>query len=221
MTDFSAHWHRRHDVDPVIQASNEVRNRGQERPHDYVYLVDLDDGAVLDELMHVVDALDSLEGVEGVSRAWLHATVKMLGFVVSNPTDEDEVSAETAERLAIEAADAVADIGQFEVRLPRLNVFPSVVFCEVHDDGRLAEIHERLLGLEGMPAYQYDGDGYTPHVSLAHFETEVGFERAVAWTESNRELDAGTVTVDAFELVDIDLREGFSTFETVRRYELG
>ncbi|SDM37299.1 2'-5' RNA ligase [Halogranum gelatinilyticum] len=222
MTDsFAAHWERRHAADPVLQEFDDVRDRGRERPHDYVFLVDIEDETVLDALGAAADALDDLDGVEGASREYLHATVKMLGFVVSDPTGEDEVSRETAARLAAEASDAVDDIDPFELRLPRLNVFPSVVFCEVHDDGVLGAVHDRLLGLDGMPRYRYDGDDYTPHVSLAHFDTEAGFRRAVEWTEANRKVDAGRVIVDAFKLVDIDLREAYPTFETVERYELG
>jgi hypothetical protein len=43
MADFSAHWNRRHDVEPVLQEFDEVRERGKTRPHDYVILVDLSD----------------------------------------------------------------------------------------------------------------------------------------------------------------------------------
>jgi 2'-5' RNA ligase len=132
----------------------------------------------------------------------------------------DEVSAITAEAIANQAADAISKIEPFSVCLPRLNIYPSVVFCEVHNEGQLETLHRNLMELPEVPEFQHDGDGYGPHITLAQFQGTSDFADLLQWMEHNREVSVGSAQIEAISLVEVNPHAFFPEFRTIRQYSL-
>jgi 2'-5' RNA ligase len=68
---------------------------------------------------------------------FMHITLLLLGFLVEEPEEEDEVSRERLEEIAGSARRALADFPAFTIRLANLNAFPGAAFIEVHDGGMI------------------------------------------------------------------------------------
>lgn len=183
------------------------------------FLVDIDTESVTDTLGGITDELAAFDCLRTAPLDYLHTTVKQVGFMVEDPTGRDELSRASVERIAESAETVFSDLEPFGVTLPRLNVFPNVVFCEVQDDGRLWRPNRDLQSIAGVPAYRYDGDDYRPHVTLAEFCAIDGHENLLDWLARDRDVDESFV-VDAIELTAVDPSDCFPAFRTVRRYPL-
>ncbi|MFC4359040.1 2'-5' RNA ligase family protein [Halobium salinum] len=219
-------WAARRDLDPVVDRFDPVPGCGRR----LTLVVDLESGPAREALDAAARDLDRFDALRRLPPAWFHVTVKGVGLVGDDPTAERDLTPEAAERVERRIDDAVAgaDIEPFEVALPRLNVWPTVVFCEAReagdsrDEGTLARLHRRVLDLPEVPRGEFDGAAYTPHVSLAHFvgDDPNDVAAAVDWLEANRTVDAGRLRVERLRLVADDPSSPERRFETVREYPL-
>lgn len=144
---------------------------------------------------------------------YLHVTV--------TPVDTlgDGVPPEAEDRIRRDARDAFADADAFDVRFSRLNLFPTVVYAEVDDDGGFAALNDRACRIPDVPVHDRDRS-FVPHATLAQFTGDDDYDALVDYLEENRALDA-TARVDAVDLVVLDHGRRFPAFETVETYELG
>ncbi|KAB1196024.1 MULTISPECIES: 2'-5' RNA ligase family protein [Haloferax] len=220
--DYDAVWSRTQTTDPILQSGSVADQRARGLSEEYICWVRIDDDAVLDALSPLRSELGSIPGVSLDDEDTLHVTLKLVGFGPSESGEKpDEITAETLDTVADRIEDVTADIDPFDVSIRGLNAFPSVVFAEPHAHGQFRCIHDRIRSLDDVPRFQYEGDDYVPHVSLAHFETTAGFERALSWVEQNRAVDVPTTTISAFELVSLPLTEyALDDVEVIRRVEL-
>ncbi|KAB1188208.1 MULTISPECIES: 2'-5' RNA ligase family protein [Haloferax] len=221
-SDYDAVWSRTQASDPILQSGSFADQRARGFSEEYVCWVRIDDDAVLDGLSPIRSELGSIPGVSLDDEDTLHVTLKLVGFGPSESGDEpDEITAETLDSIADDIEAATADIDPFEVSIRRLNAFPSVVFAEPHAGGRFRTIHDRIRSLDDVPTFQYEGDDYVPHVSLAHFETGDGLERALSWVQNNREIRLPKTTISAFEFVSLPLTAYTpDDVDVIRRVEL-
>lgn len=219
-------WAARRDLDPVVDESeptvSEREDPKSDRDRYLTLLVDVDPGPARDALAAVAADLDRFDALRALPPRWFHVTVTELGFVVDDPTGPREIDADTADRVADRIGDALADaaVEPFELCFPRLNLWPRVVFCEARDDGSLAALHRAVLGVPGVPVYEYDGGSYTPHLTVAHFVDDAGTGAVVDWLEANRSVGVDPLRVDSLRLVADDPTTAERTYETVREYPL-
>jgi 2'-5' RNA ligase len=214
-------WEDRHELEPRLTDDAFCRETAEGREEYATLLIEIDNESIGRSLTEAMDALNGIEGVSTPPSEYLHITVKTIGFVVEEPTNEYEVSPGDIREISTAVESLFEDIDPFVVELPRLNLFPSVVLCEVREQGELAELHQRVLSVPNVIEHQYDGDSYTPHASIAHFRTESGFRSARSWVEQNREIETQSVTVDAIRLIEMDPRTLYPNFETVQQFDLG
>ena len=168
-----------------------------------------------------VPALDRISTFDCLAVApprYLHVTVTELGRVTDDPEEAGAFTPQGVEGLADDVGHALADADPFEVRFPRLNLFPTVVYAEVDDGDRLAALNDRICALDAVPVHDRDRQ-FVPHAALAQFRDD-GIAGLVESLERDRTLDLGPVAVDTLDLVRVDLRERFPAFETVRRFDL-
>jgi 2'-5' RNA ligase len=75
--------------------------------------------------------------------------------------------------MVVEQLEAICEATEpFEIRLAGLGVFRnSIIYVRVEEDGALTDLHHRLVeGLDGFVetlSDRYEGDAYTPHLTLA------------------------------------------------------
>src|ERR671933_1817005 len=81
---------------------------------------------------------------------FMHITLVLLGFLVDEPTEEEEVSRERLQEIEKRARIALSDIPAFTVRLANLNAFPGAAFIEVHDGGMIGMLRDALCAGCGL-----------------------------------------------------------------------
>jgi RNA 2',3'-cyclic 3'-phosphodiesterase len=151
---------------------------------------------------------------------FMHLTLLPLGFIVSEPEDDNELSRERLEELKIRAEEALRGFPVFEVELANLNVFPGAVFVEARDDGMLEKLRDTLR--ERCGAENTVGP---LHLTLVYLQAQNGApapDEFVAAIERYRNWPVGVFSVDRVELTLLSLSSSpYPELETFARIPLG
>ncbi|MFB6111762.1 MAG: 2'-5' RNA ligase family protein [Halobacteriaceae archaeon] len=153
---------------------------------------------------------------------YYHVTVTIAGDLVDPDTaaGPGEFDPAGLDRLRAAARDRIAALerGPFEASLPRLNVFPSVVFCEVAAGGQLATLNDALCELSGVPEHDRDLD-YVPHVTLGHFrDRDIG--GLLDRLKGQRQVDAPPLGVEAVTLIGMEFDQRYPERRVIERFPL-
>jgi 2'-5' RNA ligase len=219
-SDPATFWKQRHELSPSPITEEDVRQRAVGRGRHLVLLAHITDDAVLSRIAPALNRLDEFGCFAAAPTRYLHVTVKVLGDVVENPQDEAEFAPEEETELVEKLGSALDGAAPFTVEVPRLNLFPDVVYAEVADEGRFAALNHRVCSIDGVPVRERDRD-FIPHLTLGHFTRRNGYERLCQYLERNRSLDLPPIPVSDLELVALDFSDGrFPPYETVRTYDL-
>jgi 2'-5' RNA ligase len=150
---------------------------------------------------------------------FMHVTLVLLGFLVEEPKENDEVSRERLGRIEADAREALADFPAFTVELANVNAFPGAAFVEVHDGGMLNVLRGALsigCGLERVQG--------PPHLTLAYFQAPDGTpvpDALISAIERYRDWPVGKVAVDGAEMTLLDLRTDYPKPGTLAQIPLG
>jgi 2'-5' RNA ligase len=150
------------------------------------------------------DALHPFPFVSLLPDHFLHITLLLLGFLVEEPEDEDEVSRKGLGEIEASARRAVSGFPAAEVRLANLNAFPGAAFIEVHDDGMLDRLREALCA-----SCELNKPSGPPHLTLAYFQAPDGTpapEELISTIAGYRDWDVGELAVERVEMTVLDLR---------------
>ena len=143
---------------------------------------------------------------------FMHITLLLLGFLVEEPGEEDEVCRERLGEVEAGARRALSGFATFTIRLANLNAFPGAAFIEVHDDGMLDRLRDALCescGLKKPPG--------PPHLTLAYFQAPDGTptpEGLISAIARYRDWDVGELAVERGEMTVLDLRLDYPEPET-------
>jgi 2'-5' RNA ligase len=150
---------------------------------------------------------------------FMHITLVLLGFLVDEPEDGDEISRERLREIEGSAREALSDFPAFTVDLANLNAFPGAAFIEAHDGGKIDALRATLsvgCGLKKPLG--------PPHLTLAYFQAPDGTEapeELVFAIERFRRWPIGEITVDNVEITLLDLSSDYPEPETLARIALG
>ncbi|MFB6134168.1 MAG: 2'-5' RNA ligase family protein [Halanaeroarchaeum sp.] len=220
-TDESFYWERRRDITVAPTTESDLASRADPGDRHLVLLADLDESGATHALKPHLQTLDEFECFTAVPPRYLHVTVTVVGDVVADPSGPDDLSPAALPSLVERLRSALAGVESFDIELPKCNLFPTVVYAEVDDDGAFATLNDRVCRLDGVPVHDRDREGFIPHVALGHFTRTAGCDRVVSFLEANRALSASTVEVDAIDLVALDRSTTrFPAFDLVERFPL-
>ncbi len=144
---------------------------------------------------------------------FMHITLVLLGFLVDEPGEEDEVSRERLQEIEKRARIALADVPAFTVRLANLNAFPGAAFIEAHDGGGLDRLRDALCtscDLKKPPG--------PPHLTLAYFQAPDGTDtpdELISAIARYRDWPVCEIMVENVEMTLLDLRSEYSEPETL------
>ena len=150
---------------------------------------------------------------------FMHITLILLGFLVDEPEESNEVSPERLREIEERARAVLSGFPTFTVGLANLNAFPGAAFVEVHDKGMLDELRAALS--VGCGLKKPSGP---PHLTLAYFQTPEGTEapeELVSAITRYRHWPIGEIAVDNVEMTLLDLRLDYPQPETLTQIELG
>ncbi len=144
---------------------------------------------------------------------FMHITLVLLGFLVDEPGEEDEVSRERLQEIEKRARIALADVPAFTVRLANLNAFPGAAFIEAHDGGGLDRLRDALCtscDLKKPPG--------PPHLTLAYFQAPDDTDtpdELISAIARYRDWPVCEIMVEDVEMTLLDLRSEYSEPETL------
>ncbi len=150
---------------------------------------------------------------------FMHITLILLGFLVDEPEEEEEISHDRLREIEERATIALSDFPAFDVRLANLNAFPGAAFIEAHDGGMLDRLRDALCLVCDLK--KPDGP---PHLTLAYFQAPNGTEapeELVATIARYRDWPVGEIRVDNVEMTLLDLRSEYPEAKTFARVPLG
>lgn len=150
---------------------------------------------------------------------FMHITLILLGFLVDEPGEENEVSRGRLRDIRDRAGDALADFPPFPVTLANLNAFPGAAFVEAHDGGMLDRLRDALGVGCGLKVPQGP-----PHLTIAYFQAEEGAEAPedlISTIARYRDWPIGEITVDNVEMTLLNLGSKYPEPKTLARIELG
>nr|WP_305794349.1 2'-5' RNA ligase family protein [Halomarina rubra] len=166
----------------------------------------------------MLDRLDAFDSLAVAPSRYLHVTVTVVGDVTTAGGRSGTVAPTDLDALADDLGEALTDVAPFDVRFPRLNVFPTVVYAEVDDGGQFVALNDRACAVDAVPVHDRDRQ-FVPHAALAEFRDE-DVTGVVDALERDRSLDVGPVRVDRLDLVRVGLDDRFPRFERLRRFAL-
>lgn len=220
-TDPSECWERRHDLEISPHTAADVDDQGADRIEHLVVIARISAADVVAGLRPVLAALDEFGCFESIPVRNLHVTVKIVGDVVADPSGSGEFGVGAVDDIVEAVRTRLAGVSSFRVGFPRLNLFPSVVYAEVVDDGVFGRLNDRLCASGAFPVFDRDGRGFIPHLTLGQFVESSGAGAVIEYVEANRGLSVPSVTVDALELIAVDHSAGrFPVYESVAVFEL-
>lgn len=181
-------------------------------------MVPVDAPSLHERLEPMRDALRPFPFVSLHPDHFMHITLFLLGFVVPEPGEDDEVSPERLAEIEAASRRALADIPTFEVELANLNAFPAAAFVEVHDGGMLERVREALRGECGLR----EPPG-PPHLTLAYFQPSREMRAPadlISALEKFRDWPVGEVVVGEVELTLLDLHQDYPEPKPLARIPL-
>jgi 2'-5' RNA ligase len=150
---------------------------------------------------------------------FMHITLILLGFLVDEPGNENEISRERLREIEERARVALSDFLPFGVRLANLNAFPGAAFIEAHDGGMIGELRTALSVSCGLKK-----PAGPPHLTLAYFQAPDGTEapqELISAMARYRDWPIGEIAVDNVEMTLLDLRSNYPEPKTLARMPLG
>jgi len=236
--DFAEAWRRFQRLGSLVLSTETLEwewTRG--RTSYAALLVRMTDASVQREIERTLKAIERIPGIDPYPDAYWHVTVKGLGFVVEEPTREDELSPGRLASLAEEARPMLESTPAFEAVAGPAAGFAEVVILEVHDGGVVRALNTRLA--ESLPRVlrtPVDGPVFLPHISIARYSSQEGLgelKETLARLRSFESLPprrAGRMSGPAeearFEVGEVQLivahlsGAGAPTFEVVRSFDL-
>jgi 2'-5' RNA ligase len=230
--EFAAAWRIFQRTESLRLAEDTLESEWTRGRSEYAaFLVRMTDLGVCARIEQTIDAIGSIPGVVPYPAPYWHATVKGVGFVVEEPSGEDELSPARLLAMVEEARPVIEATPPFELWLGLPNAFAEVVIMEVLDLGAIRALNMRLLeAVPGLLRGPFDGAVFLPHVSIARFRSQEGLgelkeklSRLRASFESLRMSGTKEASFEVREvqLIRAHLSAAAPTFAVVGAYGLG
>ena len=177
------------------------------------------DEELIEKIVEIQSRLSTVSCVAPFPRDYFHISVAGLGFLTKSEEYEDDILTENLQRIIDQAKEVLQPLRKFDVSLFRLNIFPDVVFVEVHDGGRIEEIFRRLQAVPEIRKRKFGYPSFLPHISIMHFQKNEDFSSLISCLEELRGTEFGKMTVNSIELVNAHLFKKYPKLNTIHTFE--
>ena len=178
------------------------------------------DARLIEKIVEIQSRLSNISCVAPFPRNYFHISVAGLGFLAKSEEYEDDILVENLQRIINQTKEVLQPFGKFDVFLSKLNIFPDVVFVEVHDRGKIEEIFRRLQAIPEIRKRKFDYPSFLPHISIMHFQKKEDFTRLISYLEKLRDTEFGKMTADSIELVNAHLFKKHPKLNTIHTFSL-
>jgi len=184
------------------------------------FLVKIRDEELIEKIAGIQRKLSTVSCVAPFPKDYFHISVTGLGFLVKTEEHEDDILIDSLQRIINQAEEVLQRFSKFKVFLSKLNIFPDVVFVEVHDGGKIEEIFRRLQAIPEIAKRTFDYPSFLPHISIMHFLENRDCTRLIDHLEKLRGTEFGKITVNSIELVNAHLLKKYPKLNTIHTFEL-
>ena len=216
---FADIWRERNRIQLAIAKDGVDNDWAKGRNQFLAFLIRIRDEKLTGKIIEIQDMLSTIPCIDPFPKDYLHITVKGCGFLAESPEHEDDIPIEKLQTI-IDQATEILHTPRFRIRLPKLNLFPSVVFLEVHDNGRIGEMNRELQSICGIRRMRFDYPLFLPHISIAQFQNEQEFDRLINYLERLRDVEFGETTTGSIELVIAHINGRYPQLESIHAFEL-
>jgi 2'-5' RNA ligase len=217
---FTDVWERRKNVQLNL-TKYWVDNEWTKGRNQYLtFHVRIRDVGLIENIVEIQSRLSASSCVTPFPKDYFHISVAGLGFLAKSEEYEDDILIENLQRIINQAKEVLQQFSKFDVFLSKLNIFPDVVFVEVHDGNKIEEIHRRLQAIPEIRKRKFDYPSFLPHISIMHFQKKEDFTRLISYLEKLRDTEFGKMTVNSIELVNAHLFKKHPKLKTIHTFEL-
>jgi 2'-5' RNA ligase len=217
---FTDVWERRKNVQLNL-TKYWVDNEWTKGRNQYLtFHVRIRDAGLIEKIVEIQSWLSTISCVARFPKDYFHISVMGLGFLAKSEEYEDDILVENLQRIINQAKEVLQQFSKFDVFLSKLNIFPDVVFVEVHDGNKIEEIHRRLQAIPEIRKRKFDYPSFLPHISIMHFQKKEDFTRLISYLEKLRDTEFGKMTVNSIELVNAHLFKKHPKLKTIHTFEL-
>ena len=217
---FTDVWERRKNIQLNV-TKYWVDNEWTKGRNQYLtFHVRIRDEELFVNIVKILSRLSANACVAPFPKDYFHISVAGLGFLAKSEEYEDDVLIENLQRIIYQAKEILQPFSRFDVVFSKLNIFPDVVFMEVHDGGKIEEIFRRLQVIPEIRKRKFDYPSFLPHISIMHFQKKEDFTRLVSGLEKLRDTEFGKMTVNSIELVNAHLFKKHPKLKTIHTFEL-
>jgi len=217
---FTDVWERRKNIQLNV-AKYWIDNDWTKGRNQYLtFHVRIRDEQLIENIVEIQNRLSANSCVAPFPKDYFHISVAGLGFLAESEKYEDDILIENLQRIINQAKEVLQPFSKFDVVFSRLNIFPDVVFVEVHDGGRIEEIFRRLQTIPEIRKRKFDYSSFLPHISIMYFQKQKDFTGLLSYLEKLRDTEFGRITVDSIELVNAHLLKEYPKLNTIHTFEL-
>ena len=217
---FTDVWERRKNIQLNV-TKYWVDNEWTKGRNQYLtFHVRIRDEELIEKIVKIQSRLSANACVAPFPKDYFHISVAGLGFLAKSEEYEDDVLIENLQRIIYQAKEILQPFSRFDVVFSKLNIFPDVVFMEVHDGGKIEEIFRRLQVIPEIRKRKFDYPSFLPHISIMHFQENKDFTRLIGYLEKLRDAEFGKMTVHSIELVNAHLLKKYPNLNTIHTFEL-
>jgi 2'-5' RNA ligase len=217
---FTDAWERRKSIQLNVTKYWVDNDWTKGRNQYLVFLVRIRDEELVEKIVEIQNILSSISCVIPFPEDYFHISVAGLGFLVKSEEYEDDILIENLQRIINQAKDVLQLSSKFDVFLSKLNIFPDVVFMEVHDKGKIEGIFRGLQAIPEIGKRKFGFPSFLPHISIMHFQNTEDFPELISHLEKLRDTEFGKMTVNSIELVNAHLSKEYPKLSTIHNFKL-
>lgn len=217
---FADAWERRKNVQLNVTKYWVDDDWTKRRSQYLTFHVRIKDEELIAKIVEIQNKLSTISCVAPFPKDYFHISITGLGFLAESEEYEDDILIGNLQRIIQQAKEVFQQFSRFEVLLSRLNIFPDVVFVEVHDGGRIEEISRRLQAIPEIKSRKFGYPSFLPHISIMHFQKNGNFTRLIHCLEKLRDIEFGKMTVNSIELVNARLSQEYPKLNTTHTFDL-
>lgn len=217
---FTDVWERRENVQLNVTKYWVDNDWTKGRSQYLTFHVRIRDEELIENIVEIQSRLSASSCVAPFPKDYFHISVAGLGFLAKSEEYEDDILIENLQGIINQAKEILQTFSKFEVVLSKLNIFPDVVFVEVHDRGKIEEIFRRLQAIPEIGKRKFDYPSFLPHISIMHFQKNKDFTKPTSYLEKLRDTEFGKMAVNSIELVNAHLFKKYPQLNTIHTFEL-
>ena len=216
---FADVWERRNKIQLNVTKYWIDNDWTKGRKQYLTFHVRIKDEKLIEKIVEIQSRLSTVSCVAPFPKDYFHISVAGLGFLTKSEEYEDDILIENLQRIINRAREVLQLFSKFDALLSRLNIFPDVVFVEVHDGGRIEEIFRRLQAVPEIRKRKFGYPSFLPHISIMHFQKNEDFSSLISCLEELRGTEFGKMTVNSIELVNAHLFKKYPKLNTIHTFE--